>query len=105
MPRPNSGARSSRPDYTVAELFCGCGGFSHGFKLTNRFRVVFGNDVKRFALRSFEINHTENGNPPAALQRDIRSVSDRELTKLLEKHKVSSLDCLVGGPPCQGCSR
>lgn len=91
--------------YTVAELFCGCGGFSHGFELAQRFRVVFGNDVKQFALRTFEINHTQDGLAPVVLKQDIRTVPDREVVRLLESKGVSNLDCLIGGPPCQGFSQ
>jgi hypothetical protein len=60
-----------QPTYTVAELFCGCGGFSHWFKRSGRFRVVLGNDIKRQALATFALNHTENATPPAVIAEDI----------------------------------
>ena len=105
MAKPKRVAQTNGVDYTVAELFCGCGGFSHGFTSTNRFRAVFGNDVKRFALRSFEVNHAHNGETPTVLQKDIRTVTDAELAKLLGARGVTDLDCLIGGPPCQGFSQ
>ena len=54
--------------YTVAELFCGCGGFSHGFSRTGWFQTVFGNDVKKLALKTFKKNHIRSGNVIAAIQ-------------------------------------
>lgn len=105
MPRPKNAAQKNEVDYTVAELFCGCGGFSHGFTTTNRFRAVFGNDVKRFALLTFELNHVHNGEPPVVLQKDIRTVPDAKLAELLDSRGVTNLDCLIGGPPCQGFSQ
>src|SRR6266705_1360888 len=95
----------AQPLYSVAELFCGCGGFSHGFWRTGRFRVVFGNDIKKFALRSFELNHTRDGESPVVLQNDIRTTSDRQIVELLDSKGIETLDCLLGGPPCQGFSQ
>ncbi|KAF0175451.1 MAG: cytosine-specific methyltransferase [Limisphaerales bacterium] len=105
MTRPKQVGFRNHPTYTVAELFCGCGGFSRGFELARRFRVVFGNDVKEFALRTFEFNHTHDGTAPVVLRQDIRTVPDGDIARLLESKGVSSLDCLIGGPPCQGFSQ
>ena len=91
--------------YTVAELFCGCGGFSHGFGRTGRFRTVLGNDVKKFALQTFRKNHIHDGLEPAVIEQDIRTVSDNEIIKLLRQNGADELDCLIGGPPCQGFSQ
>lgn len=91
--------------YTVAELFCGCGGFSHGFERTGRFRTVLGNDVKKFALETFRRNHIHEGLEPAVIEQDIRTVSDGDIIKLLRQNGADELDCLIGGPPCQGFSQ
>ncbi len=95
------------PKYTVAEFFCGCGGFSHGFALSGRFQAVFGNDIKEFALKTFKFNNTQNDLIPITLNQDIRSVTDDELKQVfanLEIHE-GELDCMLGGPPCQGFSQ
>lgn len=97
--------KKTQQTYTVAEVFCGCGGFSHGFWRTGRFRVVLGNDVKKFALRSFEQNHSHDGHSPIAVQSDIRTVADQDIVEMLRSKGVESLDCLLGGPPCQGFSQ
>ena len=92
-------------NYSVAELFCGCGGFSHGFWRSGRFRTVLGNDVKKFALQTFKVNHTHDGYEPATIEKDIRTVADSEIAELLRSKGVENLDCLLGGPPCQGFSQ
>lgn len=93
------------PMYSVAEMFCGCGGFSHGFARTGRFRTVFGNDVKKYALTTFEKNHVHDGVTPATVLEDIRTVSDARIANLVARQGTQSLDCLIGGPPCQGFSQ
>lgn len=96
---------AAKPTYTVAEMFCGCGGFSHGFWTTGRFRTVFGNDVKDFALKTFERNHAHDGISPATIREDIRTVSDARIVDIIEGRCGGTLDCLLGGPPCQGFSQ
>jgi DNA (cytosine-5)-methyltransferase 1 len=93
--------------YTAAEFFCGCGGLSHGFWRTGRFRVVLGNDIKPEALRTFELNHAEDSTSPSTLKGDIRTLSIAEINAKLKDRDVASgeLDCLIGGPPCQGFSQ
>jgi DNA (cytosine-5)-methyltransferase 1 len=98
-------SRKAQSRHSVAELFCGCGGFSHGFWRTGRFRIIFGNDIKKFALRTFELNHTHDGEPPFILKNDIRTVPDRQIIELLDSRGIKNLDCLLGGPPCQGFSQ
>lgn len=98
-------AEKKKQKFTVAELFCGCGGFSHGFWRTGRFQTVFGNDVKTHALRTFELNHTHDGFAPFVLQDDIRAVTDASIADALQSKGVENLDCLIGGPPCQGFSQ
>ena len=93
--------------YTVAEFFCGCGGLSHGFQRSGRFDVVFGNDVKPEALRTFAANHSFQGQPSSILSDDIRVLTIERVRATLERHGMDSgeLDCLIGGPPCQGFSQ
>jgi len=93
--------------FTVAELFCGCGGFSHGFWRNGKFRIVLGNDIKPEALTTFKFNHSKNGRAPITLPDDIRLLSIDEIVSGLDACGVrrGELDCLIGGPPCQGFSQ
>ncbi len=89
-------------ELTVAEFFCGCGGLSHGFSRAG-FKVLFGNDIKFEALRTFEHNHPH----ALGLRQDIRTLDLAELEATLTKQGVGDggLTCLIGGPPCQGFSQ
>lgn len=91
--------------YTVAEFFCGCGGFSHGFSRTGKFLPIFGNDIKTHALDTFQLNHTVDGFVPVILRKDIRTLSDEEIKGMILPNAPNGLDCLIGGPPCQGFSQ
>lgn len=94
--------------YSVAEFFCGCGGLSHGFFRTGRFRIVLGNDIKKPALHTFELNHSNAlDGSPATLLGDIRQISMQSILEELQARQVAEgeLDCLIGGPPCQGFSQ
>lgn len=108
--RDVSGARSATApsrQYTVAELFCGCGGLSHGFTRSGHFRVVLGNDIKKAALRTFVHNHSRKQTPPEILEGDVRTISIQQIEDALQRQGVppGQLDCLIGGPPCQGFSQ
>lgn len=93
--------------YTLAEFFCGCGGTSRGFTRSGRFNVAFGNDVKNEALRTFEFNHAWDDMPPATVRKDIRLLDVQTIHDALKERGIGKgdLDCMVGGPPCQGFSQ
>lgn len=93
--------------YTLAEFFCGCGGTSRGFTRSGRFNVALGNDVKFEALKTFEFNHRHDDLPPATVRQDIRLLDvDTIHAKLKDKGIAQGdLDCMIGGPPCQGFSQ
>ncbi|UIN20804.1 DNA cytosine methyltransferase [Herbaspirillum frisingense] len=93
--------------YSLAEFFCGCGGTSRGFTRSGRFNVAFGNDVKAEALKTFEFNHRHDDVPPRTVRKDIRLLEAEEIHKALDERGVrkGDLDCMIGGPPCQGFSQ
>lgn len=93
--------------YTFLEFFCGCGGTSRGFARTKRFRALLGNDVKKAALQTFAYNHRADQHPPAVIREDIRTLSVKEILKQMRERGVEDgeLDCMIGGPPCQGFSQ
>lgn len=83
----------------VIDLFCGCGGISTGFE-NEGFQVLLGADLNGRALRTFAHNFPD----AQALQVDLNSVNPKFLLPELNL-KSGALDCLVGGPPCQGFSK
>lgn len=94
--------------YSVADFFAGCGGLSHGFGLSGRFNVVLGSDIKPEALTTFVENHESELGKPEAILEDIRHVSSLVVEKALAKFGITEarhLDCLIGGPPCEGFSQ
>lgn len=93
--------------YSLAEFFCGCGGTSRGFTRSGRFNVAFGNDIKAEALKTFEFNHRQDDVPPLTVRKDIRLLEADTIHAALDERGVSKgdLDCMIGGPPCQGFSQ
>ncbi len=84
---------------TLIDLFCGAGGLSHGFEQAG-FSILAGIDSDEDSLKTFQLNHPES----FALKSDMQEVSPENLAQHLEL-KPGVLDCLVGGPPCQGFSK
>jgi DNA-cytosine methyltransferase len=93
--------------YSLAEFFCGCGGTSRGFTRSGRFNAVLGNDVKAEALKTFAYNHRNDELPPVTIRQDIRTLQISEIQKALQERGIrpEELDCMIGGPPCQGFSQ
>ena len=94
--------------YNIADFFSGCGGLSHGFSLTGRFNVALGSDIKSEALATFEANHDGEHGKPEIILEDIQKLTADSVLKILSKRKISAageLDCLIGGPPCEGFSQ
>jgi DNA (cytosine-5)-methyltransferase 1 len=83
----------------VIDLFCGCGGLSTGFK-SEGFHVLLGADINPHALKTYSRNF------PGAktIESDLSTVDPKALLRGLAL-KSGELDCLVGGPPCQGFSK
>lgn len=93
--------------YTLAEFFCGCGGTSRGFTRSDRFNVVLGNDVKAEALKTYAYNHSKDDIAPETIRQDIRTLKVGTIEDALRERgvKPGDLDCMIGGPPCQGFSQ
>lgn len=81
---------------TVIDLFSGCGGMSHGFKMAE-FSPILAIDIWEDALKTYTLNNKG----VATLCSDI-SVLEPSLIK--EKYNINSVDVIIGGPPCQGFS-
>ena len=83
--------------YKVIDLFCGIGGFSYGFEMTNRFEVIVAADIWDTAIKTFKRNHV-NKNIDVLLQ-DITTLPNEYWEQYSGK-----VDVIIAGPPCQGFS-
>ena len=83
---------------TAIDLFCGAGGLSEGFRQAG-FHILAGNDLDGAAGRTFAATHPEAIFLPGPIE-DISSQDFLRAAKLIP----GELDCLIGGPPCQGYS-
>lgn len=83
----------------VIDLFCGAGGLSHGFQQAG-FQVVAGIDHDRDSLKTFELNHVHG----VSIYADIDKLDPSSLGNKFNT-KPGELECLIGGPPCQGFSK
>lgn len=83
---------------TVIDLFSGSGGLSLGFEAAG-YEILAGNDLMTCAGTTFRAMH------PDAHFYD-QSISNLSADQLLEDTGLikGELDCLIGGPPCQGYS-
>lgn len=77
------------------DLFCGCGGFSTGLKDAG-LNIVAGIDIWDKAIQTYKNNHDG-----ISLCEDLTIYSPE---KFCEKNKISNIDVIIGGPPCQGFS-
>ena len=88
-----------KPNVPVAiDLFSGCGGFSTGL-LDAGVRVVAGFDHERRAIEVYDYNHAYRG--ARGHVADLGKATGQDLLALAG---VSSVDIVVGGPPCQAFS-
>ncbi|MCL2051748.1 MAG: DNA cytosine methyltransferase [Lachnospiraceae bacterium] len=84
--------------YNVIDLFCGCGGFSLGFKQAG-FSVKMGIDNWQDAI----ITYKHNLGDVVALNEDLKEMSGERILETLGV-EADDIDVIIGGPPCQGFS-
>ena len=87
--------------YTLFDLFCGTGGFSHGIEQSSKgiFETRLGVDILETSLATFAANHHH----ATVVRRDLRRLSCREIAERTGLGQ-GDVDVIVGGPPCQGFS-
>jgi DNA (cytosine-5)-methyltransferase 1 len=88
----------------VLDLFAGCGGLSLGFHAAG-FEIAGAIEFDAHAAASHGANF-HPGDPRHARARDITQLTPEALVAELELGDVaSSVDVIVGGPPCQAFAR
>ena len=83
---------------TAIDLFCGAGGLSEGLSQAG-YEILAGNDIDLFAGETFANTHKD----ALFLDGSIRDLTAKDFLKATGLKK-GELDCLAGGPPCQGYS-
>jgi len=81
----------------VLDLFCGCGGFSEGFK-SEPFSIVCANDIWKDALLTYQQNKPN-------VKTILGDISKEDIKdEIINEFKNKSCDIMIGGPPCQSFS-
>jgi len=84
----------------ILDLFCGTGGFSHGFtKFNDKFKVIGAIDINKVSTLTTRANHPD----AYILNEDIRRVKPSMFKELITLEN-KDIDVIIGGPPCQGFS-
>lgn len=78
----------------VADLFCGAGGLSQGFKEAG-FEIALGLDRDKDSCETFALNHPE----AVVMRKGITDVAPEDIAAA-----AGHVDVIVGGPSCQGFS-
>lgn len=81
----------------VADLFCGAGGLSEGFRQAGC-RILVGSDIDPDACATYALNFPE----ARAVHGDIRETKVR---RQVTSAATADVDIIVGGPPCQAFSQ
>ena len=79
----------------VLDLFAGCGGFSCGFLMTDKYEIVSAVEFNKSAAETYSKNHTNT----KVYLADIQKI---DILKFKEENP--NIDVVIGGPPCQGFS-
>lgn len=85
---------AQRTDYTLMDLFAGCGGMTLGFVNSGYFRPVFAVELDGDAAATYEENFGAH----------VARRSDGSPLPIDEIEEFPPVDVIIGGPPCQGFS-
>lgn len=82
--------------FKFIDLFCGCGGLSHGLEMAGH-KCLLGIDKDAAAIETFLLNHPH----ATSYTGDIKKLTNKKIKELISN---KTIDMVVGGPPCQGFS-
>ncbi|MDO0952919.1 DNA cytosine methyltransferase [Mammaliicoccus sciuri] len=97
----------------VIDLFSGVGGFSEGFKKEG-YDIVLANEIDAMIAESYKGNHKSTlminadikefaVNTDKLINEEIKKIDSKSRQEEI-KNKLSKIDVIIGGPPCQGFS-
>lgn len=82
----------------VVSLFSGCGGLDYGFEKAG-YNIVFYNDFDKHSCATLRLKEKRN-----VFEEPIENISTEEVKSILGASK-STVDVIIGGPPCQPFSK
>ena len=82
--------------YTHIDLFAGPGGICTGFKAAG-IRTIGAVEYVDSCVETYSVNHPE----VVVLNKDVRDVSDFDITNILTKNKLVNVDVVTAGFPCE----
>ncbi len=98
-PQPTPEKNEMEKTFRVIDLFAGVGGLSHGFAHLSEFDLIAANEILPPMAEAYRLNHPK----VKMYEGDIADFGLPALRKDFGS-KVSHIDVVVGGPPCQGYS-
>jgi DNA (cytosine-5)-methyltransferase 1 len=94
-------AKRKPRNFTVVDLFSGCGGITHGLHQVEvdgaRFKTLVAVDIWKSACETLKRNHPE-------VEVVDQGLSQKLIQLIESRYLDSGVDLVVGGPPCQGFS-
>ena len=93
-----STGRPSEKEFTIIDLFAGCGGFSQGF-LKAGFKVIAASEFWNPAIETYKENHKS----VSLIEGDITLTEKKQ--ELYDSVQGKNVNVIIGGPPCQGYSQ
>ncbi|MBC8095856.1 MAG: DNA cytosine methyltransferase [Akkermansiaceae bacterium] len=84
--------------FNTIDLFAGAGGITEGFRQAG-FNCLFANDFNANAVETFKLNHPETWATCGPIEEQDPACVRQKLGI-----RKGELDCMLGGPPCQGFS-
>lgn len=82
---------------TLVDLFCGAGGLSKGFEMTERFTPILGVDIFTSAMQTYKRNNPNT----STILGDIRNITNEQFRAVLNDRHIN---VVAAGVPCQGFS-
>jgi len=100
-----NGRWKMKDKFTQISLFTGAGGIDSGFRDTNRYNIILGNDIKPDAVRTYSANFNAKIIDKCCRTLVAPSVYLGSIENLDFDISIDlDLDVITGGPPCQDFS-
>lgn len=91
--------------YSLFSLFSGAGGLDYGFKLLDKFKVLFANDILPEATETYSANFRAKSVKRTPKVEELPAVFVGDVADLkLDNFEGLQVDVVAGGPPCQDFS-